>query len=98
MNRAAVEGGQIENGDLVLVRQQPTASVGDVVIALIDGQATIKRMAKGSGYLVLKPESSETHEPIVVKPGFRVQGVVMRVLKKGSELIVESEEGEGSHR
>jgi repressor LexA len=89
MNRASVDGGRIDDGDLVLVRQQSVANPGQIVVALIDGKATIKRLAQGSGYLVLKPESSEPHQPIVVRPGFRVQGVVVRVLKNGSELIVE---------
>jgi repressor LexA len=88
MNRATVEREHPENGDLVLVRQQGTADPGDIVVALIDGEATIKRLVRAAGYWVLKPESTEsTHQPIVVAPGFRVQGVVRRVLKKGSEIV-----------
>jgi repressor LexA len=87
MNRATVAGDRIENGDLVLVRQQTTANPRDIVVALIDGEATIKRLVKAAGHWVLKPESSEAkHQPIVLGPTFRVQGVVVRVLKKGSEL------------
>ena len=88
MNRATIAGERIEDGDLVLVRQQATADAGDVVVALIDGEATIKRLARGPGYYALKPESSNsTHGPIVVTEDFRIQGVVCRVLKKGSELL-----------
>lgn len=88
MNRAAVAGERIQNGDLVLVRQQATASPRDIVVALIDGEATIKRLVQAAGQWVLKPESSESkHHPIVLGPSFRVQGVVARVLKKGSELL-----------
>lgn len=88
MNKAAVEGERIENGDLVVVRQQPTAHSGDIVVALIDGEATIKRLVKGPGYFLLKPESTNlTHKPIILNQDFHVQGVIKRVLKKGSELL-----------
>jgi repressor LexA len=41
MDRARLDNDFIENGDLVLVRQQPTAENGSIVVALVDGQATI---------------------------------------------------------
>lgn len=89
MNRAQVAGERIEDGDLVLVRQQPTAEPGAIVVAFIDGEATIKRLTRGSGYYLLKPESNNPdHEPILVDRDFRVQGVVSRVLKRGSEFLV----------
>lgn len=98
MNRATVEHEHPENGDLVLVRQRSTANPRDVVVALIDGETTIKRLVRAAGYWVLKPDSTESkHQPIVVAPGFRVQGVVVRVLKKGSEIMREVFE-EGTER
>jgi repressor LexA len=88
MDRATVVGDTIEEGDLVLVRQQSTANSGDIVVALVDGEATVKRLVTGPGYFILKPESSDDrHRPIVVEKDFRVQGKVRRVLKKGSELF-----------
>jgi len=88
MNKAKVAGEKIENGDLVLVRQQATANDGDIVVALIDGEATIKRFARASGYFVLKPDStSAKHRPIVVDRDFHIQGTVVRVLKRGSVII-----------
>jgi len=88
MNRSTVEGGRIEDKDLVLVRQQPTARPGEIVVALIDGEATIKRFQKGPGYFVLKPESdNDSHQPIVVGRDLQVQGVVKRVLKRGAISI-----------
>ena len=86
MNRARVDRDFIENGDLVLVRQQSTGNDGDIVVALIDGEATVKRFVRADGYWVLRPESSEKHKTIVVEPGFRVLGVVTKVFKKGAEL------------
>jgi len=95
MNEAAIAGDTIEEGDLVLVRQQSTAGSGDIVVALLDGEATVKRLVSAPGYLILKPESSdERHRPIVVEEDFCVQGTVRRVLKKGSELFDTLSKGE----
>lgn len=88
MNRAKVAGEKIEDSDLVLVRQQATANGGDIVVALIDGEATIKRFARAPSYFVLKPDStSAEHRPIVVDRDFHIQGIVVRVLKRGSAII-----------
>lgn len=88
MNQAEIHGEKIESGDLVVVKQQVTAHAGDIVVALVDGEATIKRFHAGEGYFILKPESSnETHQPIILNQDFAVQGVVCRVLKNGSELL-----------
>ncbi len=88
MNRSKVQGIPIESGDLVLVKQQRMAESGDVVVALIDGEATIKRFERGQGYYVLKPESTNAkHKPIVVTREFSVLGVVSRVLKEGVKLL-----------
>ena len=96
MNQAVVEGERIETGDLVLVRQQVTAEPRDIVVALIDGGATIKRLVHGPDYFLLKPESSSSHQPILVEGDFQVLGVVTRVIKKGSELLSDRE-GEWEH-
>lgn len=88
MDLAQVGGDRIESGDLVLVRQQTTAEPGQIVVAFVDGKATVKRLARLPGYLVLKPESSQSHhKPILVGLGFSIQGVVTKVIKKGSELL-----------
>ena len=88
MNQAKVPGGTIENGDLILVRQQPTAEENAIVLALIDGEATVKRLANGPGYFLLKPESSDpSYEPILVDSDFQIQGVVIKVIKKGAEIL-----------
>lgn len=86
MNRTSLAGNPIDAGDLVLVRQQSTADSGEIVVALFDGEATIKRFVMATGYAVLKPESSNpAHHPILVGPGFSIQGVAVRVFKRGSD-------------
>ncbi|MGH7847745.1 MAG: transcriptional repressor LexA [Candidatus Binatia bacterium] len=93
MNRAKVETQTIEDGDLVLVRQQQRADPGNIVVVLVDGEATIKRLVKGPDYYVLQPESTNPkHRPIIVAQDFRVQGIVCRVFKKGAELLHRVEE------
>jgi len=88
MNQAVINGEKIENGDLVLIKQQATASEGQIVVVIVDGEVTIKRFVRGPGYFLLKPESTNRkHRPIIVNNDFKVQGVVTRIFKKGSDLI-----------
>lgn len=88
MNRAVLGKARIENGDLLLVRQQSFAEPGDIVVALIDGEATVKRFERGPDYFVLKPQSTNpTHKPIVVDRDFHIAGIACRVFKKGADLI-----------
>jgi repressor LexA len=88
MNRAGIDGERIEGGDLVLVRQQQTAEPGRIVVALVDGEATIKELQCAPGYFLLRSRSTNpAHQPIVAGSDLRVLGVVQRVLKKGSELL-----------
>jgi repressor LexA len=90
MNKAIVEGGTIDDGDLILVRQQPVATAGDIIVGMVDGEATVKRLVTAPGYLILKPDSKDkTHQQIVVEGDFRVAGKVTHVLKKGSGLLRE---------
>lgn len=72
----------IEDGNLVLVRQQPTAQNGDTVIALIDGEATIKEFHRQSQAVVLKPRSTnKQHRPIILTSDFQILGVVQSIIE-----------------
>jgi repressor LexA len=87
MNKAIVGGVRIENGDLIVVRRQPIAEPGQIVVAVIDGEATVKRFERGPNYFVLRPQSTNPqHQPIVVDTDFNVAGIVCGVLKKGAQL------------
>ena len=55
----------IFNGDSVVVKQQSTASNGDIVVALIDDSATVKTYYKENGHYRLQPEN-DTMDPIIV--------------------------------
>jgi len=50
-------------GDLVVVHQQQRASAGDIVVAMIDGEATVKTLRRRDGHVWLMPENPE-YEPI----------------------------------
>ena len=68
----------IYDGDLVLIRQQQTAENGDIVVALIDNEATIKEFKRTSMAVLLTPMSSEKeHLPIILTSEFKVQGLVI---------------------
>ena len=72
----------INNGDLLLVKQQQNAENGDRILALIDEEATVKEYNKIGGMVILKPKSSnKTHQPIILTENFRIQGVIQNVIK-----------------
>jgi repressor LexA len=74
----------IADGDLVLVRKQEAAAAGDIVAAMIDQEATVKRFATEGGVVVLKPEHP-TMKPIVVDPqraDFRILGKVIGLIRE----------------
>ncbi len=73
----------INDGDLVLVRQQTAAKDGEMVVALIDDEATIKEFHKAGETVVLKPRSrNKQHQPIVLTKDFQIQGVVVTAVPK----------------
>ena len=77
-------GAHIVEGDLVLVRRQDHAQPGDIVVALVDGEATVKRFARDADTVLLKPEHP-TLAPIVVRPGekdVRILGKVIGVVRE----------------
>jgi repressor LexA len=53
--------------DIVIVRAQPTADPGDVVVALVGDEATVKTLRTRRGKIVLQPENP-AFEPIVLSP------------------------------
>lgn len=58
----------IKEGDLALVRPQPTAENKDVVVAMVNGEATLKRFYRDQGAIRLQPENPN-YDPIIVREG-----------------------------
>lgn len=71
----------INNGDLLLIRQQQDAENGDRILALINEEATVKEYNKSGGMVILKPKSrNKIHQPIILTSDFRIQGVIENVI------------------
>lgn len=70
----------INNGDYIIVSKQDTARNGQIVVAMIDGNATVKTFYKENGYIRLQPEN-DTMEPIIVKD-VTILGKVVGLFRK----------------
>lgn len=74
----------ILDGDIVFARQQLSAQKGDVVVAIIGDEATVKRFYPENGRVRLEP-ANPSHGPIVVEsdtPGFHIAGKVVGLIRK----------------
>ena len=73
----------IQDGDYVIVERRSDAKNGETVVALIDNEnATLKRSYREGGKIRLQP-ANPVMKPIVIDKGdFKVQGVVIGVLRK----------------
>ena len=76
-------GAGIFDGDLLVVDKSLNPSSGDIVIAIVDGDLTVKRLIKRGSKIVLKPENPRYKE-IEFKDGQELQvwGVVTSTVKK----------------
>ena len=74
-----IEAG-IFNGDYILIKKQNTAENGQIVVALIEDEATVKTFYKEKDHIRLQPENSSM-EPIIV-PDCQILGKVAGVFRK----------------
>jgi len=81
-----IEAG-IDEGDHLIVKPGPGADSGDIVVAMLDGEATVKRFFTDGDSVTLKPENPSM-KPIIIKPGeaedFSIIGKVIFIIKKVS--------------
>ena len=70
----------IFDGDQVLVKQQPTADNGDIVVAMVEDSATVKTFCKEKGYYRLQPEN-DAMDPIIVTGEVKILGKVFGVMR-----------------
>lgn len=79
MNDAKIK---INDGDLILCKQKLTARENDLVVALIDGDATVKEFHREGNKIVLKPRSTNPqHKPRYLTDGVQIQGIVQEVIR-----------------
>ena len=77
-----MNGAGIDKGDVVIVHQQNNASNGDIVIAVIDGEATMKRYMPMGSEIILVSENP-SYEPIIMRSeDVFINGRVIGVLKQ----------------
>jgi repressor LexA len=76
-------GAHILPGDLALVRRQETAENGDIVVALVEEEATVKRFQRSGETLTLLPENPAL-SPLTFAPGTRLEilGKVIGVIRR----------------
>jgi len=80
----SMQNAGILNGDLVLVKKQRIAQKGDIVVAIIGGEATVKRYFPEGRRIRLQPEN-DAYEPIYVDKNsgeFRIAGRVVGLLRR----------------
>jgi repressor LexA len=72
----------IFSGDVVVVQKQATVRNGQTVIALVNGEATIKTYYRKAGTIELHP-ANDAMQPIVIKPSdsFQIEGIVVGVIR-----------------
>lgn len=74
-----IEAG-ITPGDLLVIRRQDTAEDGEIVVALIDNDATLKRLYHRDGKIILHPENRRMKDLVV--DACDVQGVLVSCIKQ----------------
>jgi repressor LexA len=70
----------IVDGDWVAVRSQPDAENGEIVVAMIDGEATVKTLRRADGRVLLMPQNP-AYPPIPAERA-RIRGRVVAVLRR----------------
>jgi len=73
-----IEAGIIEN-DLIIVRPQQTANIGEIVVAIIDDEGTVKRFGQAGDHIRLEP-ANKNYLPIITKEA-RIVGKVIGLIR-----------------
>ena len=78
----SMEGAGIVSGDTVIVRQQETAKVGDVIVVTVDGELTIKRYERIGERAYVYPDDSG-YQPLEIREGMSIKilGVVVKLIR-----------------
>lgn len=69
-------GARIQDGDLLLIRKQPTVEDGEIAAVLIDDEAVLKRVYKRDGMLILQSENPN-YPPIICDPKNNKDSIVI---------------------
>ena len=72
---------RIQDGDILIVKKQNDAESGDVVVAITDGCATVKKLIKHKDYVTLQP-FNPNYEPMMFSEGLEIWGKVVEFRAK----------------
>lgn len=84
MNMCNIGGKMLEDGNYIIIQKDADVESGDVVVAVIDGSATVKNIQKSDDMVILYPQSNNPiHKPIYldVNSNSFINGKVIRVLE-----------------
>lgn len=71
----------IMNEDKIIVRRQPTAENGEIVVALVEDSATVKRFYRKNGKIILHPENEELADMIYEPEEVSILGKVVGLMR-----------------
>ena len=71
----------IFNGDKIIVRRQQTAQDGEIVVALVDDSATVKRLFRRNGTIILHPENEALSDMIFQPNEVKILGKVIGLMR-----------------
>lgn len=77
----SMAGAGILDGDTVIVEKRATANVGEIVIAIVDNEFTLKRLGRERGQIILRPEN-KTYPIIRLSGTLEIFGVVVGQFRK----------------
>jgi repressor LexA len=71
------------DGDLIVVESRPTAESGETVVAVLDGEATVKKLHRERGGRIRLQPANENYEPIIVRErDVEIRGIVVGLLRR----------------
>ncbi|RJQ36703.1 repressor LexA [Candidatus Parcubacteria bacterium] len=99
---SSMEDAGIHDGDFVLTEMTQNVQTGDIVVAIIDDNAVIKKIAFGNNAIVLTPVTSDSeHKAIILRRDFQIFGKVIQVIqveRMDDYQIIPIEDEERAHK
>jgi repressor LexA len=73
----------ILDGDIILIEERPDPHTGEVVVAVVDGEATVKRFYREKNGSVRLQPSNANNKPIIVEDGdLKIRGAVVGLIRR----------------
>lgn len=76
----------INEGDYVLVEMTEAVQENDLIVAIVDGFAVIKKLERANNAIILRPVSSDPqYKPIILNKNFRIFGKVIDIIRRAPQ-------------